>query len=113
MVKEAHNLTLKQCLAIKENQYRSKDCKHEYYPESIEERISMILTNKHQKLVLDILNALETASDELPPPIPSECDEGLDAQWDYMNQDNEYIKMMKPNGFSYQWILVPPVICPF
>ena len=38
-VLEACNLNLKQCFEIKENQYRSKDCRNDYDPQSIEMRI--------------------------------------------------------------------------
>lgn len=107
--KTANRLNLTQCLAIKANQYRSSDNKRDYQAEEIDERIIELQARKDSKSIESSLKLMNAIAIEAVLG----RDEGQAAQWDYRAVENEEIKIIGANGFSYQWVLVPGIICPF
>lgn len=62
--KGAHNLNLKQCLEIKENQYRSRHNDRDYEPEEIDARIIFLQSRKDQRNEQEFLRMMDEAPDE-------------------------------------------------
>lgn len=107
--KTANRLNLTQCLTIKANQYRSSDNRRDYQADEIDERIHELQARKDERTLntsLKLMNAIAIEA-------ALGADEGQAAQWDYRHHESEEIRIYKPNGFSYDLILVPGIICNF
>jgi hypothetical protein len=64
--RSGNKLNLKQCLEIRENQYRSRDGQHDYQPEEIDERILELTGNKDERE----MKRMEKLADEWPEDVP-------------------------------------------
>ena len=99
------------------NQYRSACNRFDYQPEEVNQRYYELLNNQSEKINGKSLRQQILAALNCPPPIPNEVDEGLEAQWDWMEETEEEteeeIKVYKPNGFSYELVVIPPRILEF
>lgn len=51
IIDNTKNMTLKQCLRIRENQYRNVDCTEDYCPFAIEQRIAELGTKQAERMV--------------------------------------------------------------
>ena len=51
VITETKNMTLKQCLRIRENQYRNVNCTEDYCPFEIEQRIAELGTKQAERMV--------------------------------------------------------------
>ena len=130
-MKGASKLTLSQALAIKANNYTSKDCKRDYQAEEIEERILELSSRASDKKINAIMRELEKAP--APPSNPSStfnpssprklelAESGNnkaarpidDYRLEAYSIIKDYWRVYKENGFSFEDIEVPPVICNF
>jgi hypothetical protein len=112
--KSAHGLNLSQCYRIRANWYRSACNRFDYEAEEIDARIIALEARKSAR---ENAKALAMVShrdalmapikgQDVPPPIPAECDEGLDAC-----EDEAEERLYFENGFSYT--IIPPIILAF
>jgi hypothetical protein len=87
--KTAAKLNLYQCKMLVANGFLSKDMKTDYQHEEVIDRLLELQKKKDEQSIKNLMRHLDMISDEemeeLPPPIPAECDEGYDAQYDWMN----------------------------
>lgn len=115
MSRAGHSLNLTQCQRIIDNQYRSVCCQYDYEPEEVNRRYYELLNSRSEAVNRKVLSIRQQilAIINTPPAIPSEADEGLDAQYDWQPQPREYIRDYKPNGFSYELIEIPSIIMEF
>lgn len=86
--KSGSKLNIKQCQLLIANNFMSTDCKRDYQHEEVIDRLLELQARKDERAIKDALRAYEKYDDELPPPIPIEADEGLDAQFDWMKRVN-------------------------
>jgi hypothetical protein len=84
--KSGAKLNLYQCRRLVANGFLSTDGKKDYQHEEVIERLLQLQANKDAKALASLMRVQAGAvDDELPPPIPADADEGLDAAYDWQN----------------------------
>ena len=76
VISNVDRLGMKMLTAIKENDYRSKDAKHDYCPISIEARIAELATKQAKKYKLPEAMP-ENHATHFPPPIIKKITENI------------------------------------
>jgi cellobiose phosphorylase len=108
--KGASKLTLTQALAIKANNYTSKDCKTDYEAFEVDARIIELQAKKDARenaMAIKAHERFEDAKQEIKDV------KTLDDRIEAVTEIREYWKIYSDNGFSYQIIEIPPQILNF
>lgn len=80
--KTATRLNLFQCKMLVANGFLSTDSQTEYQHESVIDRLWELQARKDEVAIKATIRHQARISDELPPPLPPECDEGIpENQW--------------------------------
>lgn len=86
-LKSGHKLNLKQCKILAANGFLNKDHTKDYVIEEVQDRMWELEAKRDEKLINDAIKRFDSThylnteldDKDLPPPIPSECDEGLES----------------------------------
>lgn len=87
--KSGSKLNLYQCKMLVANGFLSSDGQRDYQHEEVIDRMWELQARKDERQLVALMRVQAAASDELPPPIPAECDEGYDAQYDWQKELEE------------------------
>jgi ParB-like chromosome segregation protein Spo0J len=87
--RSGNKLNLKQCLEIRENQYRSRDGQHDYQPEEIDERILELTGNKDEREMKRM--------EKLAEDMPEDFYDKLDAAASYSPEILEKVRLERFN----------------
>lgn len=81
--KSGAKLNLYQCKMLVANGFLSADGQRDYQPEEVQARAWELQARKDERALAALMRVQAGEADELPPPIPADADEGLDAAYDW------------------------------